>query len=118
MGFLDRIKLKFAYNMVGRDIYGNKYYQSHYCDKKGAFKRVVKYKGIIEPTKVPPMWHAWLHGLKDEAPSAEETQIEGWQKEHLPNLTGIKNCITKTNKPASNLSVWKISEEEADYEQQ
>ena len=76
MGFLDRIKLKFAYNMVGRDIYGNEYYQSNNRDMEGKFKRVVKYKGIVEPTKVPSMWHAWLHGMKDEVPSSEDTRVE------------------------------------------
>lgn len=116
MGFLDRIKLKFAYNMVGRDIYGNKYYQSNNCDIEGKFKRVVKYKGIVEPTKIPPMWHAWIHGIKVDVPSMLDTQVETWQREHIPNLTGIQKYNSKIHKIPSHFSAWKVSEERADNE--
>lgn len=117
MGILDRIKLKFAYNMVGRDIYGNEYYESKKCDMKNKFKRAVKYKGVVESTKIPPMWHAWIHGIKESVPSISDSKIENWQREHIPNLTGTQELNDNINKPLSHFSAWKIIGREADNEQ-
>ena len=49
-------------------------------------KRWVIYNGIVEASKVPAEWHAWLH-YTAEAPLSTANEFE-WQKEHLPNLTG------------------------------
>jgi len=70
---------------VGKDSFGNCYFESKCQDKNGKRKRWVIYKGIAEPSKVPPEWHGWLHYTFD-APIA--TKKQQWQKDFLPNLTG------------------------------
>lgn len=70
---------------VGTDRFGNRYYQTRRIPKEGRRRRWVVYKGIDEPSKVPPEWHGWLHYTTNDTPS--ETQRYDWQKEHQPNLT-------------------------------
>jgi NADH:ubiquinone oxidoreductase subunit len=50
----------------------------------------VLYKGLPEPSKVPPNWHGWLHYTLD-AP-LPETPSHPWVKPPLPNLTGTKEA--------------------------
>lgn len=71
---------------VGRDEFGNRYYQAKRAVKGERKRRWVMYQGTPEPSKVPPSWHGWLHYTLD-APIAEARKYS-WQKEHLPNLTG------------------------------
>ncbi|MAT32502.1 MAG: hypothetical protein CMP42_00880 [Rickettsiales bacterium] len=49
-------------------------------------RRFVLYKGIIEASKVPPEWNAWIHHIEDDVPKAEKKL--SWIKNHKPNLTG------------------------------
>lgn len=75
---------------IGQDEFGNKYYQSRIGkDYLGNKIRYVVYNGILEPSKVPPMWHAWLHHLREEAPLAPKARYK-WEGGFLPNLTGTK----------------------------
>ena len=55
-------------NLVGKDEFGNLYYSSlkDFSDKNA--RRWVIYNGIIEATKIPPHWHAWLHKSIDAPP--------------------------------------------------
>lgn len=78
-------------SLVGKDEFGNKYYR---CKKKlqGRERRWVLYKGVVEGSKVPAEWHAWLHHTVEEPLTEEATQAKAWQKEHLPNLTGTQNA--------------------------
>lgn len=69
---------------IGKDQFGNVYYQNRSPDENGKYRRWVVYKGIAEPSKVPPEWHGWLHYTTDIIPK----QRYGWQKDHVPNLTG------------------------------
>ncbi|MFN7038363.1 MAG: NADH-ubiquinone oxidoreductase subunit NDUFA12 family protein [Alphaproteobacteria bacterium] len=75
---------------VGIDQFGNCYYISKEKNTDGKFRRSVIYKGITEASKIPPMWHAWLHYTSDDLPS--ETKSYPWQKEHIPNLTGTNKA--------------------------
>ena len=73
---------------VGRDEFGNRYYEDRRTPAKAARRRRwVIYHGIAEPTKVPAHWHGWLHYTLNK-PVLESAHRYGWQKEHLPNLTG------------------------------
>lgn len=73
---------------VGCDEFGNRYFEAkHKNPYSGRKSRWVIYKGINDPSKVPPAWHAWLH-FTSEAPLF--TKTHKWQKEHLPNRTGTK----------------------------
>lgn len=72
---------------IGRDRYGNRYFESRReMPVYGRKRRFVITAGAQDPTKVPPEWHAWLHHLT-EAP-LDESRRHAWQKDHQPNLTG------------------------------
>ena len=71
----------FTGKFVGRDQFGNKYYSN----SKG--RRWVIYKDNIESSKIPPVWHSWIHFLKINKPSNEEKKFL-WQKQYEENLTG------------------------------
>lgn len=66
------------------DDYGNRYFEAKKSDKSGKRKRWVMYKGLAEPSKVPPQWHGWLHYTFNE-PLNNKYE---WQKPFMPNLTG------------------------------
>lgn len=102
---------------VGKDEFGNEYFQERKKPKNRRRKRWVMYKGTPEPSKVPPHWHGWLHYTTDNAP-VEGASIKryDWQKEHLPNLTGTSarylpdGHILKGGKRAKNVAdyvAWK-----------
>ena len=75
---------------VGEDEFGNRYFEARTAPRTGRRKRWVIYKGMPEATKVPPAWHGWLHYTHDEPMTAEQAKRYGWQKDHVPNLTGTK----------------------------
>jgi len=73
--------------LVAEDEFGNRYYQDRRPPRDGARRRRwVIYKGEDEASKVPPMWHAWLHHVIDQPP--EKVTLRPWQKPHQPNPTG------------------------------
>ena len=73
---------------VGEDEQGNKYF----CQRKGNSgrreKRWVVYAGESEPSRVPPLWHAWLHHQSDALPKEQDSLQKPWITDHEPNLTG------------------------------
>jgi len=75
---------------IGEDAGGNKYYEAK--DNSDSYdvhkRRWVIYNGYAEASKVPPEWHGWLHYTFDEPPTVEPLKRRGWEKDHLPNLTG------------------------------
>ena len=72
---------------VGQDMFGNRYYVSRRQSESSKQRRWVVYHGKAEASKVPPMWHAWLHYVTDEVPETQAKAYE-WQKQHEQNLTG------------------------------
>lgn len=74
---------------IGRDEYGNRYYEAR-RNRAGELhkRRWVMYNGMIDASKVPANWHGWLHYTL-EAPLPAGKQ-HGWQKESKPNLTGTQ----------------------------
>ncbi len=88
-------------DFVGKDEFGNKYYRSRGekhgegIGRPGTERRWVEYKGLAEPSKVPPYWHAWLHYMSDKIPTEGEekdaNKLYNWQKDYIPNLTGTLN---------------------------
>ena len=82
-----RLLTLFTGRHIGTDEFGNRYFQSRKAvNTNGKPRRWVMYKGIAEASKVPAAWHGWLHHTLD-AP-LEESLKHGWQKKHIPNLTG------------------------------
>jgi len=97
--------------LVGRDDFGNKYYQSRRVGADGCHKRWVIYKGLAEPSKVPAAWHGWLHYTTDEVLD----DSYAWQRSHVPNLTGTDFAYRppghilakgKRDKAVGDIEVW------------
>jgi NADH:ubiquinone oxidoreductase subunit len=81
--------------LVGTDQFGNRYYRekarrelSRGGGRRSREKRWVLYRGEPEATKVPALWHAWLHHTMDQVPDNSAGKRYSWEKQHLPNLTG------------------------------
>jgi len=82
---------KFCGKLVGQDEFGNKYYVAkREKNAIGKHKRWVVYNGVVEPSKVPAIWHGWLHYTSDMLPNETSHVKYSWLKRHLPNLTGTK----------------------------
>lgn len=81
MLLLSKLFIKWTSKYIGKDIYGNKYYER----KK---QRYVVYKGLVEGSKVTPPWFLWLHFQLDKPPSNQ--LYYKWQKLHKPNASGTK----------------------------
>ncbi len=83
---------------VGEDAHGNRYYRGQRKDgihvgRADKERRWVVYKGIAEPSKIPPYWHSWMHYMTDTVPTEEDQQaVYTWEKPHLPNLTGTSHA--------------------------
>ncbi len=78
---------------VGADEFGNKYYKTGAFSKQigryGKERRWVIYNGKAEASKIPPLWHGWIHFSFDDVPQEKDgKKNNSWQKPHLPNLTG------------------------------
>ena len=67
--------------LVGEDELGNKYYTN-------GEKRWVIYNGPIEGSRVPAMWHGWLHYTFDNRPGENPLEQKSWEKPSAANATG------------------------------
>ena len=74
---------------VGTDNYGNIYYFKKNKSVKNNYRerRFVLYKGVVEASKIPQEWNAWLHHVTGDAPKLSLKKPK-WIKSHIPNLTG------------------------------
>ena len=114
MKFLNDIKIFLFSVKVGEDEFGNQYYEDKKTYDGKRKKRFVRYKGIVESSKVPPMWHAWLHHV-EEAPPQTDVSKPSWSKNHSPNLTGTPfsyeyKLDESINKKDKKTSIWKPDE--------
>ncbi len=85
--------------LVGTDQWGNKYYEE---TKPGSFthkRRWVIYNGTVEGSRIPSDWHGWMHYTFDEVPSENPLPRKGFEKDHVPNLTGTSGAY----RPAGSL---------------
>ena len=81
-----RIKTIFTGKFVGKDNFGNKYYQN----KQG--KRWVIYSGEIDSSKIPVEWYSWMHFTPNKIEKTHNFKKYDWQKPHQPNLTGTEKA--------------------------
>ena len=91
---------------VGKDEFGNKYYQN----KKN--NRWVIYKDEINASKITSDWFSWIHHTTDTIPSNLIKKKYSWQKPHQDNQPGSKkaykpNKIIKTTKEFQKNEPWK-----------
>ena len=80
-----RLKTIISGKFVGKDDYGNKYYEN----KKGS--RWVIYSNEIDASKIPVEWYSWMHFTPNRIEKDHNLKKYDWQKEHLPNQTGSEN---------------------------
>ena len=80
--FGTRLKTIFFGKLVGKDSFGNKYYEN----KKG--KRWVIYSGEIDASKIPTEWYSWMHFISNRIEKEHSFKKHEWQKPHQHNLTG------------------------------
>lgn len=100
-------------NFVGEDDYGNRYFEDRKVSTAGRHRRYVLYKGLAEPSKVPPDWHGWLHHTFAEPPTEAPLARRSWETDHKPNMTGTPYAT----KPKGALSSGSDRQEQAgDYE--
>ena len=90
------LKTIFLGRLVGKDKYGNKYYQS----KKN--ERWVIYSKNIEATKITSDWYLWIHHTIDKIPEGKQSKFS-WQKKHLENQTGSSNSFKPVKIKKNNL---------------
>lgn len=103
--YLSKLIIKLTSKKVGQDMYGNTYYLSKKTDDMGRNKRYVIYNGIIETSKIPPVYHAWIHYMIDDIQAKDN--LHAWQSEHLPNLTGTSNShLMERGKVSSDYQPW------------
>ncbi|WP_341763593.1 NADH-ubiquinone oxidoreductase subunit NDUFA12 family protein [Candidatus Tisiphia endosymbiont of Beris chalybata] len=107
MSFINNLFIYIFSKEVGKDKFGNKYYVSRKQDYLGRFKRQVIYNGKVEATKVPPLWHGWLHYMIDELPN--NNNPFSWQLEYTPNISGTKlaNVLTEKHEVKGKYNKWK-----------
>ena len=98
---------------IGVDDYGNKYFEKKKLTRKNNFRkrRFVIYNGVVEASKIPQEWNAWLHHMSNDIPNKNEEKPL-WMKDHIPNLTGTPFAYEYKDKKDSTkiknvYSVWK-----------
>ena len=104
--FGTRIKTIFFGKFIGKDDFGNKYYQS----KNG--KRWVIYNGEINASKINSDWFSWIHHITNTLPTRKNLEKYPWQKPHKDNKTGSSesykpNKISKKAKNFKKYETWK-----------
>ncbi|MCB1784397.1 MAG: NADH:ubiquinone oxidoreductase subunit NDUFA12 [Alphaproteobacteria bacterium] len=85
--------LSYGGKKIGRDQFGNTYYEGKPRKGYNYTRRWVMYKNKPEASYVPPEWHGWLHHQTDAVPSDQtESFRRDWQKPYTPNLTGTNQA--------------------------
>lgn len=84
---------------IGKDVFGNRYYESRRPQANGHNRRWVIYAKADEPSMVPAAWHGWLHYMVDASPESLSAKTYPWQKQHRPNLTGTRAAYRPKGHP-------------------
>ncbi len=85
-----RLWTRFRGELVGEDEFGNRYYRERGARDWRSERRWVVYAGDgeLEPSSVPPGWHAWLHHTVEQPPERQGVRRKRWEKPHRPNPSG------------------------------
>jgi NADH:ubiquinone oxidoreductase subunit len=105
------IDIMLWHKYVGSDLYGNKYYIAKCKDSEGNYRRTVVYNGQPEASRIPPLWHSWMHYTSDDIPENSKIKKFSWQKDFMPNLTGTKYAYSPIkdnhrNKATGDYNAW------------
>ena len=99
--FGTRIKTILSGKFVGKDSFGNKYYES----KKG--KRWVIYNGEVDASKIPVEWYSWMHFTPNKIEKEHNLQKYQWQKSHQANQTGTEEAYFPNKNKNANKKKYK-----------
>ena len=88
MDLVTLITVKLTATEVGRDSFGNRYYEERQARQGKPPRRYVRYNGMTEASKVPADWHGWLHHTESSPPPEGGYARHAWQQDHQPNTTG------------------------------
>ena len=92
MDLVTLITVKLTSKEVGRDVFGNRYYEERRARSGKSPRRYVRYNGMVEASKVPADWHGWLHHTEPSPPPESGYARHDWQHDHQPNTTGTKHA--------------------------
>ena len=96
-----RIHTIFFGKFVGKDSFGNKYYEN----KNG--KRWVIYADEIDASKIPVEWYSWMHFTQNKIEKKHDIKKYSWQKPHQPNLTGTDSAYYPNKNKDANKKKYK-----------
>ncbi len=99
-----RLTILFFGKFIGKDTFGNKYYET----KKG--KRFVIYSNEVDASKIPGEWYSWMHFTPNKIENVHEFKKYEWQKSHQSNLTGTNKSYSPkgdTNAVKKKYKTWK-----------
>ena len=101
-----RLKTIISGKFVGKDDYGNKYYENNKCN------RWVIYSYEIDASKIPVEWYSWMHFTPNRIEKDHNLKKYDWQKSHQSNLTGTKEAYypnkNKDNVIEKKYKTWKL----------
>lgn len=92
MDLVTLIIVKLTATQVGRDSFGNRYYEERQARPGKPPRRYVRYNGMTEASKVPADWHGWLHHTESSPPPEGGYARYHWQQDHQPNTTGTNHA--------------------------
>ena len=90
---------------VGKDEFGNKYFEN-----KKKNKRWVIYSGEIDASKISNDWYSWIHFTKNKIEFKTNVKKHNWQKTHSENKTGTSQAYhpnKKNNDIKKKYTSWK-----------
>ncbi|WP_395647506.1 NADH:ubiquinone oxidoreductase subunit NDUFA12 [Terricaulis sp.] len=76
--------------LVGKDEFGNRYFEEKRPSLEGRKRRYVIYSGLAEASRVTADWHGWMHHTVEDPPTVAPAKLKPWEKPHKPNLTGTR----------------------------
>ena len=89
--------------LVGKDDFGNKYYEN-----KKKTKRWVIYGEEIDASKISADLYSWIHFMKNKIEFNTKIKKYDWQRSHLSNQTGTKNAYHPNKKDVKIKKKYKI----------
>ena len=98
-----KLKTLISGKFVGKDSFGNKYYQN----KKD--ERWVIYNSEVEATNIPVEWYSWIHHMPNKIQKEHILKKYSWQKDHSPNLTGTTKAYhpnKEKDEPKKKYKTW------------
>ena len=95
MHLISKLMIRLTAQKVGRDEFGNQYFETRKARRGQRKRRYVLYKGMLRQVRCHQTGMAgYTHGT---APPPETGYaVHDWQQEHLPNLTGTNYAYRPT----------------------